>query len=118
MSLNQVGFETTIVDAAGIPLLSAAFIADHARRLISLVIASTFALQAAGNDWRVAQGCGPLEAHRASAHWGVRGSVMPSTTNVAQSSARAASLVPPDRYWCCASRFAVYCYELPRDLSI
>ena len=36
------------IASAGIPLLSAAFIADHLRRLISLVIASTFALLAAG----------------------------------------------------------------------
>ncbi len=33
---------------AGIPLLSAAFIASHTIRLISLVIASTIALLAAG----------------------------------------------------------------------
>jgi len=38
----------TMVLCPGIPLLSAAFIADYVRWLISLVIASTFALLAAG----------------------------------------------------------------------
>ena len=46
---------------AGVPLLSAAFIADHTRRLISLVVASTFGLLLAGMTGAWLGGAGVLK---------------------------------------------------------
>ena len=46
---------------AGIPLLSAAFIADHVRRLISLIVASTVALLLAGMAGAWLGGAGVLK---------------------------------------------------------
>ena len=53
----------TIADvmSAGVPLLAAAFIASHTARLISLVIASTVALLAAGMTGAWLGGAGLLK---------------------------------------------------------
>ena len=69
---------------AGIPLLSAAFIADYLKRLISLVIASTVALLACGAVGAFLGGAGVLKP---TARVLIGGCVVPSTLQNATFSA-------------------------------